>query len=138
MDVCDYFLKPFDVIHVWTFFIVPLLFAEAVIYVSRDKSKDRHVVNIDVSNNDNKGDCNNEEGTIQELPDAVDSNTTEADNVCSNRNVMKNETSTLGEVHGATGYFYLNLLGIFSAMICLGTTIFIYVTSALGVNTFAV
>ena len=134
MDVCDYFLKPFDAIHAWTFFIFPLLVAEVVVYLLRDPSTG-HPVETPAS--EVKEDtCNNKEG----VTDQVETHDV-ANPVNNNGDVDKENPKTQAssqESGNATNYFHLNVFGIIFGLICLASTIFIYVTNALGISTFSV
>jgi hypothetical protein len=122
-DVCDYFLRPFDALHVWTFFLIPLLFAEGVVYLLRcEKSATDKTHVIDEGEKD---DCNNEEDVAQHATTEHGTESAETD---------KPEA----HAENTTNFLYLNMFGMLFAIICLGSTVFIYVTSALGVNTFSV
>jgi hypothetical protein len=137
MDVCDYFLKPFDAIHAWTFFIVPLLFAEAVIYLLRDQSKEQPTDGMHLSQEGEES-CKHEE---EESPGEQMNNNDNADQTKPESEVIdksKAEASPTNKSAPQTNFIYLNSFGALFALIFLGSTVFIYVTSALGINTFSV
>ena len=127
LDVCDYFLKPFDAIHAWTFFIVPLLFAEAVVYLLREQSK------ADTKNDKDVGATISvtQEGEKDEFSNETNEN--ENNDAAAEVKASTTETTTM-----SLNFLYLNMFGILFAVICLGSTAFIYATSALGTNTFSV
>ena len=121
MDVCDYFLKPFDAIHAWTFFLIPLLFAEAVVYLLRDPPS-KHVV---------------ERPPLEDTYNAEQAATNEEENQ-QGTDIDDDDKDKGKSVSQTTSYLQLNLFGIIFGFICLSSTIFIYVTNALGINTFSV
>lgn len=109
MDVCEYFLKPFDKVHAWTFFIAPLLFTEMVLYMLRDNTTEdqtNHCIDNLVDTNQMKVDNTDEEN----MPTKVD--------VCVSTN--------------SKSFLQLNVFGIVVSLITLGSTIFIFVTAARG------
>ena len=122
MDVCDYFLKLFDAIHAWTFFIVPLLFAETVVYLLREQPKADQVLEMPAAKEEV------EEENTQRIENEETNGTIAEESIASQPDVSANKTS----------FLYLNVFGILFAFICLGSTVFIYVTSALGINTISV
>jgi hypothetical protein len=130
MDVCDYFLKPFDAIHAWTFFIFPLLFAEAVVYLLRDETKAENVNEMPVSNEGANDTCINEDNTTEQVDDNDEKVQTKTEAIDADNVILAspNEANVL----------YLNLFGILFGVIFMGSTVFIYVTNALGVNTFSI
>lgn len=135
MDVCDYFLKPFDAIHAWTFFIVPLLFSEAVIYLLTDQSKQDSKDEPHVSRGEEE--MNNEESVAAEQMNSKD-NADQPKLKGEMIDKIESEASSTNLSAHETNFLYLNSFGILFAFICLLTTVFIYVTSALGINTFSV
>lgn len=127
-DVCSYFLRPFDVVHAWTFFLFPLLVAEITIYLMNDESGVGPVGEITdrdyIPNQDEVAveDCRNHEYiALQENEDNGDT----LDII-----PRTNHTNTDDSGNGAT-YFYLNSVGILFATISLGSTLLIFVMSAL-------
>lgn len=130
MDVCDYFLKPFDAIHAWTFFIFPLLFAEAVVYLLRDETKAENVNEMPVSNEGANDTCINEDNTTEQVDDNDEKVQTKTEAIDADNVILAspNEANVI----------YLNLFGILFGVIFMGSTVFIYVTNALGVNTFSI
>ncbi|KAL7481713.1 hypothetical protein ACHAW6_007386 [Cyclotella cf. meneghiniana] len=135
-DVCDYFLKPFDALHVWTFFLVPLLFAEAVVYLLRDQAMSdvNNVIENSKSYDGEKDDFNNDQDVAHKLKEKE---CTQEDTTMETNGGRNDRLETI-EPGKPNSFLYLNIFGILFAIICLGSTIFIYVTSALGINTFKI
>eukprot|EP00804_Cyclotella_cryptica_P026138 CCRYP_013026-RA/>CCRYP_013026-RA protein AED:0.33 eAED:0.33 QI:0/-1/0/1/-1/1/1/0/270 len=135
-DICDYFLKPFDAMHVWTFFLVPLLFAEAVVYLLRDQGENN--MGLVVENSvPNKGEGNDECPNEEDVTQQLNENEEAIDATKEIHSGEKDQHETV-EPRKTNNFRYLNLFGILFAFICLGSTIFIFVTSALGINRFNV
>ena len=103
-DVCSVFLRAFDAIHAWTYFIVPLIFAELIVYLLKKQE-------------DEKNDVNNEM-----VPKDVDIEGVDK--------VIRTEEKGVGEIN----FLPINLLGLTAASCGVIITAFIYVTSALGTN----
>lgn len=129
-DVCDYFLRTFDAIHAWTYFIFPLLFAELVVFaLARQYKRQQQVEGASV-----------EKTTATrsvEFSENVESgcgNDSMENEKCIEKKILKEQSGVANEAALSMDYLNLNVIGLVGAICCVGMTIFIYVTSALGVN----
>mmetsp|Transcript_9323 Transcript_9323/g.19302 ORF Transcript_9323/g.19302 Transcript_9323/m.19302 type:complete len:339 (+) Transcript_9323:137-1153(+) len=132
-DVCDIFLRTFDAVHAWTYFIFPLVCAELVVYLlmKQEKmiyptSKSEAALSVTIENSQNivvvKENVVKDGMINEEVEDNNDLDECPAD------------ISTLEPSAPNPNYLLLNLLGLLAGMLYLVMTVFIYVTSALGVN----
>ena len=150
-DVCDYFLKPFDAVHAWTFFIFPLLIAEAIVYLLRDQvmtaGNVKDVIEQgEVETNGDKSSKQQEEaeansdkssmeqGEVERNGDNSATKDVNGKKGATDRNDTVASQASINGSSQTNNFLFINLFGILLAVIYLGSTVFIYVTAALGVN----
>ena len=113
-DVCHPFTQVFDMIHVWTYFLFPLLCTEIIIW-----SLPKNAINDD----DEKAPTTTT--TAEEAPVVMEEEEEEG----TNDSPPNKQPAT-----AILDYTRLNVLGVVGAVACVASTVLIYVTSIRGTN----
>jgi hypothetical protein len=125
-EICSDYLRVFDKIHCWTYWLTPLLIAEMVIMVvppMKEKTPDRKESPLNEQPHDG-----NEETTQRLLDDAGDSNGGTFPQDKDNYGDPNDAHAELQDVYDSpNSLFYFNVAGVILAAVAVAVTCLIYV-----------
>ena len=132
-DVCRPFTNTFDSIHAWTYFLFPMICTEFIIRAlpPKERVRDNNVKETPVPQTQDKL----EEDQEENVGDAVIPDNEERESMENKQDLESPQKCDDSAVSDQFNYGRINLLGMVGAVLCVGFTLLIYVTSFLGTNT---
>ena len=152
-DICHPFTRVFDMIHAWTYFVMPLVVAEVIIRASNpnktnpgqhdhvdddDKNRDgQKLAVVKESSSSSCADNNNKHNQDDDDDDDDDDAMVHNNYIINDNNKKDVEAPSWSPSLLPLDYRQLNQLGVVGAVVCTVSTLLIYVTSFVGTNTVA-